>query len=188
MGMTPEDRGLGEVVSAWPVLLALAAVVALSLASIGLDLAIGHQTAVRTSELVDDSMRSVALADDLRYQAHRLAANRLDRTQLVAIATLIAADAREYDPIATAPGERAEWSALQLLFGRLQQDRAELGPIDGLVDSIEHSIARLIEINRRQAADDQSAIAALHSRGLAVDAAIGAGTLALAIGIGIALV
>jgi signal transduction histidine kinase len=188
MGMTPEDRGLGEVASAWPVLLALAAVVGLSLASIAVDLAIGHQTAVRTSELVDDSLRSVALADDLRYQAHRLAANRLDRTQLVAIAAQVAADAREYDPIATAPGERAEWSALQLLFGRLQQDRAELGPIDGLVDSIEHSIARLIEINRRQAADDQAALAALHSRGVAIDAAIGLGTLALAIGIGVALV
>src|SRR5215831_6792087 len=123
MGTMPEDRDLGEVASAWPVLLALVVVVGLSLASIGLDLVIGHQTAVRTSELVDDSLRSVALADDLRYQAHRLATNRLDRTQLMAIAAQIGADAREFDPIATAPGERAEWSALQLLFGRLQQDR-----------------------------------------------------------------
>lgn len=187
MGTPPEDGDLGPA-SPWPVLIALAAVVALSLASIGLDLAVAHQTAARTAQLVDDSLRSVALADDLRYQAHRLSASRLDRAQLVAIAAQIAADARAYDPIATAPGERAEWSTLQLLFGRLQQDRAELGPIDALVDAIEHSIARLIEINRRQAADDQAAIAALHRRTLAVDAAIALGTLALAIGIGIALV
>jgi two-component system OmpR family sensor kinase len=181
----PEDRDLGAA-SAWPVLVALAAVVVLSLLSIGLDLVVGHQTAARTAQLVDDSLRSVALADDLRYQAHRLSASR-DRTQLMAIAAQIAADAREYDPIATAPGERAEWSTLQLLFGRLEQDRAELGPIDGLVDAIEQSIARLIEINRREAADDQAAIAALHRRTLAIDAAIALGTLALAIGIGIAL-
>jgi len=187
MGTTREDRDLGAT-SAWPVLVALAAVVALSLLSIGLDLVVGRKTAARTSQLVDDSLRSVALADDLRYQAHRLGANRVDRAQLMAIAAQIATDAREYDPIATAPGERAEWSTLQLLFGRLQQDRAELGPIDGLVDAIEQSIARLIEINRREAADDQAAIAELHRRTLAVDAAIALGTLALAIGIGIALV
>jgi two-component system, OmpR family, sensor kinase len=187
MGTTPVERDLGAA-SAWPVLVALAAVVVLSLVSIGLDVVVGHKTAARTAQLVNDSLRSVALADDLRYQAHRLSANRLDRAQLMAIATQIAADAREYDPIATAPGERAEWSTLQLLFGRLQQDRAELGPIDGLVDAIEHSIARLIEINRREAADDQAAIAELHRRTLAVDAAIALGTLALAIGIGVTLV
>src|SRR6185295_6460119 len=143
------------------------------------------QTAARTAQLVNDSLRSVALADDLRYQAHRLSASRLDRDQLMAIAAQIAADARAFDPIATAPGEHAEWSALQLLFSRLQQDRAELGPIDALVDAIERSIARLIEINRRQAADDQEAIAALHRRGLAADGAIGAGTIALVVGIGV---
>ena len=189
MGFTPEGRDLGQVVaSAWPLLIALAAVVGLSLAGLGVDLAIGHQTAVRTAQLVDDSLHSVALADDLRYQAHRLGASRLDRAQLRAIAAQIAADAREYDPIATSPGERIEWSTLQLLFGRLQQDRAELGPIDGLVDAIEQSIARLIDINRGEARDDQEAITALQRRGLAVDAAIGAVTLALAVGVGAALV
>jgi two-component system, OmpR family, sensor kinase len=185
---TPEDRVLGEVASAWPVLVALAAVVGLSLASIGLDLAIGHQTAVRTAQLIDDSLHSVALADDLRYQAHRLSARRLDRAGLMAIAAQIAADAREYDPIAIDPDERVEWSTLQRLFERLEQDRAGLGQSDALVDAIEQSIARLVEINRHEARDDQAAIAALHSRGLAADAVIGAVTLALAIGVGVALV
>lgn len=169
-------------------LLALAAVVGLSLASIGLDLAIGHQTAVRTAQLVDDSLHSVALADDLRYQAHRLGASGLDRAGLSAIAAQIAADAREYDPIAISPDERVEWSTLQRLFERLQQDRAGPGQADALVDAIEQSIARLVEINRREARDDQAAIDALHRRGLAADAVIGAITLALAIGVGVALV
>src|SRR6185295_2636071 len=85
MATPAEEREVGEA-AAWPVLTALAAVVVLSLASIALDLVIGHQTAARTAQLVNDSLRSVALADDLRYQAHRLSASRLDRDQLMAIA------------------------------------------------------------------------------------------------------
>jgi signal transduction histidine kinase len=187
MGSTREDRDLAEVPSAWLVLAALAVVGGLSVASIALDLAIGHQTASRTAQLVDDSLRSVALADDLRYQAYRLSASSLDRTQLDAIAAQIGADSHAYEPIATAPGERAEWSTLKLLFGKLQQDRTDAESIGPLVAAIEQSIGRLIEINRREAEDDQTAITDVHRRGLLADAAIGAVTLALAIGIAIGL-
>ena len=169
-------------------LIALAAVVTLSVASVGFDLVFGHQTAARTAQLVDDSLRSVALADDLRYQAHRLSAASLDRAQLISIAGQIGADAREYDPIATGPGERSEWSALQLLLGRLEQEHDDPGSIAPLVAGIEQSIARLIEINQRAARNDEAEIAAIHRRDLIADAAIGAVTLALAIGIGLALV
>ena len=187
MGQKPPDRDLGAVAPAWLALVALTAVVGLSLASIGLALGIGHQTAERTAELVDDSLRSVTLADDLRYQAYRLSAAPLDRAQLISIAGQIAADARAYDPIATGTGERSEWSALQRLFDRLQQDRAEPSSIAPLVAEIEQSIARLIEINQRAARDHEAAIAALHRRGLIADAVIGAVTLALAVGVGLVL-
>jgi len=187
MGATPEDPDLGPAGRAWPVLVALGLVVGLSLASVGLDLVIGHQTAARTAQLVDDSLRSVALADDLRYQAHRLSGMPLERAPLAAIAAQIAADARAYDPIANGPGERSEWSTLQLLFGRLQQDRTDPSSIAPLIAAIEQSIARLIEINQRAARDHQAAIVALHRHGLVADAAIGAVTLGLAIAIGLAL-
>jgi signal transduction histidine kinase len=190
MGATSADTDLGptgHVAPAWPALVALAAVVGLSLASLGLDLVIGHQTFARTAQLVDDSLRSVALADDLRMQAHRLSTAAQGRSQLIAIAAQISADARAYDPIANGPGERAEWSNLQRLFERLQQDRTEPSSIASLVAAIERSIHQLIEINERAARDDQAAITAIHGRGLIVDAAIGAITLALAIGVGIAL-
>jgi len=170
------------------VLVALAAVVGLSLTSIGLDLVIGHTTAARTAELVDDSLRSVALADDLRYQAHRLSTTPLDRAQLISIAARIGADAREYDPIANGLGERSEWSTLQLLFDRLEQDRDEPAAIAPLVAQVEQSIARLIDINQRAAREHQAAISEVHRRGLIADAAIGAITLALAIGVALALV
>ena len=182
-----EERELTTAAPAWLVVCALAAVVGLSLTSIGLDLMIGRQTAIRTAQLVDDSLQSVALADDLRYQAHRLSATPLDRAQVISIASQIGADARQYDPIATGPGERSEWSTLQLLFARLQQERDEPGAIPSLVDQVERSIGRLIEINQRAAHDHEIAIADLHRRGLVADAAIGAITLALAIGIGFAL-
>jgi signal transduction histidine kinase len=187
MGSNSEDGDLGAVAPAWLVLVALAAVVGLSLANIGLDLVIGHQTADRTAQLVDDSLRSIELADDLRYQAHRLSAAALDRAQLISIAEQIGADAREYDPIATGPGERSEWSTLQLLFGRLEQDREDPSSIAPLVAGIEQSIARLVEINERVARDNEAAIAALHRHGLIADAVIGAVTLALAIGVGLVL-
>lgn len=187
MGPTPSDRDPGAEAPAWRVLVALAAVVTLSVASMGLDLVIGHQTSTRTAQLVDDSLRSVTLADDLRYQVHRLSAAPLDRAQLISIAEQIGADAREYDPIATAPGERSEWSALQRLFGRLQQEHDDPGSIAPLVAGIEQSIARLIELDQRAARDNAAAIAEIHRHGLLADAAIGAVTLAIAIGVGLAL-
>ncbi|HEX4420806.1 MAG TPA: HAMP domain-containing sensor histidine kinase, partial [Kofleriaceae bacterium] len=121
------------------------------------------------------------------YQAHRLSAARLDRAQLIEIAEQIGADAHEYDPIADGPGERSEWSTLQLLFGRLQQDRDDPQQIAPLITGIEQSIGRLIDINQRVARDSETAIAALHRHGLFADAAIGAVTLALAICVGLVL-
>ena len=187
MGALPEHHDPGAVAPAWRVLLALAAMVGLAVVSIGLDLMIGHQTAERTAQLVDDSLRSVALADDLRYQAHRLSASPLDHTQLRSIAEQINVDARAYDPIATSPGERSEWSSLRLLFDRLQQHRADPSSISPLVEEIEQSIARLIEINQSAAREDAAAIAAIHRRGLIADEVSGAITLVLAVVVGLAL-
>lgn len=187
MGHKLENRGAGAAAPVWLVVVALAAVVGLSLASVGLDLVIGHQTGERTARLVDDSLRSIALADDLRYQAHRLSAAALDRVELISIAGQIGADARAYDLIATGPGERAEWATLQRLFGRLQQDRADPSSIAPLVAEIEQSIARLIEINEHAARDNEAAIAAFHHRGLIADAVIGAVTLVLAVSVGLVL-
>jgi len=187
MASKPEDRAVATVAPAWPVVVALAAVVGLSLTGIALALVIGRQTAARTAQLVPASLRSVALADDLRYQAHRLSAIPLDAAQLISIAARIGADAREFDPIAIGAGERREWAILQLLFDRLQQQRDEPSSIAPLVAQIEQSIARLIEINERAARDHEAAIAAVHRRGLVAAAVIGAITLILATGVGLAL-
>jgi hypothetical protein len=117
-----EEAELHVVPSPWPALIGLGVVVALSLATIGIDLVIDDHTAAETSDLVDNSLRSVTIADDLRNQVHRLARANLDRGSLSAVARHIADDARAYNPLATGEGEVEEWSRLQLLLDRLQRE------------------------------------------------------------------
>jgi len=170
-----------KVAVVWPALAALGVVVGLSIVAVALDLVIGRGVAERTDQLVENSLRSVALADDLRYQAHRLAEDRAD---LIAIAGQIGADAREYDPIANGPAERAEWTQLQLLLDRLQRAHDD----HALISQIESSIGRLVAINQRDAALDAAAIGALHHNGLLADLVIGAITALLAAGVGYVLI
>src|SRR5262249_5581368 len=99
------DMGARPIPAAWPSLLALALVVVLSIASLAAALYIDRPPADRPSELVDNSLPSIALADALRYQAYRLSAPALDPARLASIANEIAVDARAYEPIATDEGE-----------------------------------------------------------------------------------
>lgn len=170
-----------KVAVVWPALAALGLVVGLSIVAVGLDLVLGRGVAERTEQLVENSLRSIALAGDLRYQAHRLVEDRAD---LISIAGQIGADAREYDPIATSPGERPEWTQLQQLLDRLQHDPTNRA----LVSQIEESIGHLITINQRDAAVDAAGIRELHHNGLLADLAIGAITALLAAGVGFVLV
>lgn len=159
-------------------------VVVLSVGSLGVDLVIDHQTADRTTKLVDDSLRSITLADDLRSNAYRLSTAGVDSAQLAAIARQIDADARAFDPIATSVGERDEWNRLQALLAHL---RHEPGTTQ-LIPEITKSIANLVEINEATARTDAAAIASIHDRGLWIDIGVGILTLGLAIAIAIALV
>lgn len=155
----------------------------LSIGSLGVDLVIDGRTAERTSTLVNDSLRSIALADDLRAQAYRLSAGP-DPTQLAAIARQIDADARAFDPIATSAGERDEWNHLQDLLAHLRHDPGTVEPIPAITKSIAH----LVEINETTARADAAAIGDLHDRGLWVDVGVGLATLALAVVVAFALV
>ena len=112
----PDD--LRSVSTPWPALVALGVVVVLSLAMFALDLVVDHHTADHTSALVENSLRSVALADDLRHQAYRLSVANLTPDQIASIAEQIDADARAYDPLANSDGEADEWNRLQALFAQ----------------------------------------------------------------------
>jgi signal transduction histidine kinase len=182
-----DEAELHVVPSPWPALIGLGVVVALSLATIGIDLVIDDHTAAETSELVDNSLRSVTIADDLRNQVHRLARPNLDRGALSAVARHIADDAHAYNPLVTYEGEVEEWSRLQLLLDRLQREPTEPNQRAQLLGQAEASIDRLIGINSREAETFVSEIREAHHDGLVADIVVGIITLALAIGVAIVL-
>ena len=174
----------------WPPLVALAIVVLLSLAMLGVDLVVDRATADTTNELVNNSLRSIAIADDLRYQAYRLATANLAPDQIESIAEQIDADAKAYNPLATSAGEGAEWDRLQALFAHLRHEQPlpASGSSATLVNEIETSIARLVEINQNAARDNAREIADAHKTGLVADAIVGTITLVLAVLVAVALV
>ncbi|MGE5184814.1 MAG: sensor histidine kinase [Acidobacteriota bacterium] len=180
----------GRVPPAWPALVALAVVVLLSVAMLGVDLVVDRETADTTHELVGDSMRSIALADDLRYQAYRLATANLAPDQIASIAEQIDADARAYAPLATGAGENAEWGRLQALLAHLRHEQPlpTTGSSATLIAEIETSIARLVEINESDARASARQIADAHREGLLADAIVGAITVVLAALVAVALV
>ncbi len=159
-------------------------VVVLSVGSLGVDMVIDRQTAERTSLLLNDSLRSITLADDLRSNAYRLSTAGVDDAQLAAIARQIDADARAFDPIATSAGERDEWNRLQALLAHLRHDPGTTA----LIPEIARSIVHLVEINQATARTDAEAITSLHDRGLWVDVGVGLLTLGLVIAIAFALI
>ncbi len=173
----------------WPALVALAIVVLMSVASIGVDFVIDRKTADRTNELVDNSLRSIALADDLRYQAYRLSQPNLDVEQIASIREQIETDARAYDPIATGVSEAAQWDRLQALLAHLQHEQPipTTGANSTLIGEIETVIARLVEINQHDARDSVNVISDTHRGGLYADVLLLAITLALAVAIALVL-
>lgn len=170
-----------DVPAAWPALVALAIVVVLSIGTLAVDLYVDDQTADTTAQLTENSLRSVALADDLRYQAYRLSVANLTPDQIASIAEQIDSDARAYNPLATSIGEAAEWQRLQGLLAHLRHEQPlpTTGSGATLISEIETSIARLVEINQQQARRDATSIGSAHRSGLFLDAIVGAATVAL---------
>lgn len=175
----PDD--LRAVATPWPALAALAVVVVLSLAMVAVDIVVDHHIARHTSSLVEDSLRSVALADDLRYQAYRLSIANLAPDQIASIAEQIDADARAYAPLANSDGEGDEWSRLQGLLAHLRHEQPlpSANSSAALISEIETSIARLVRINQDEARRSANDITAAHTSGLIIDAVVGLITLTL---------
>jgi two-component system OmpR family sensor kinase len=174
--MSPRSAGS----NGWPVLIGLGVVVALAIGTLVVEIVVDRETGDRTAALVDNSLQSVALADDLRYQAHRLANPRLDPHALGAIIAQIEIDAAAYDPLADGDGEREAWNELRDQLGRLSRG-------EPVVNDIEKSIATIIEINRREAASFVSQIHDIHRNGIWVDVGAGVLTAFVAIAIGVVL-
>ncbi len=166
----------------WPPLVALAVVVLLAIGTLGVDLYIDRDTARHTAAMVDNSLRSIALADDLRYQAYRLSVPALTPDQIASIAEQIDADQRAYAPLATYAGEAAEWTRLESLLAHLRHEQPlpATGSSSTLIGEIETSIAKLVTINQNEARESARRIADAHRSGLFADAVVGLITVILA--------
>lgn len=174
--------------SAWPVLLALAAVGMLAVGMVVTDLVVERRTAGETTSLVDDALRSVALADRLRADAHALAATR-GTPAAAGVAKQIARDAALYEPLARYGGERAELIRVQSQLDRLAQASPDdVGGSDPLIVDVEGAIDRIVTLNERQAAESVAVIHAVQRSAFLADAAAGGVTLVLASIVGTVLV
>jgi signal transduction histidine kinase len=173
----------------WPILAALGVVVLLVLGTIGVDLVVARRVARKTAEIVENSQRSIELVDDLRAQVHSLADLSGNSNEVIAVTRRIGADARAYDPLATAKGEREEWNHLQAQLELLKRrvEGREVSGIDALTAEIGASMDRLVLINRESAHAQSEAIQRAHRQATIADASVGAITVALVTAIALVL-
>ena len=159
----------------WPVLVALGLVTLLIIGMIGLDLFFSQQEARRTTDIIENSQRSIILLNDIRNGAKRLSQTSVEH-EISQVTNAIAAAAREYDPIATFTGERDEWNHLQDLLRRLSGNRR--GTASGLEQEIDNSVDKLVSINLIEGNSNVTAIRAAHRQAVWSDMAVGAIVLA----------
>lgn len=171
-----EVAELHELPSRRPALLALAVVVAVSLAMIGGTLLMAQRASERTNELVENSLSSVKLVGDLRYAVARLANATPDAR--AGIEQQIARGMRAYEPLAVSAEEALERARLERALDRFLSVPA------GSTDSaawralVQDSLRRLVDIN---AAAANATLAEVHrEHRTVVVAQLGAGILTLA--------
>ena len=165
----------------WPVLTALGLVAVLIAATIAVDLVAGQRVANRTSEIVENSQRSVELVDDLREQSHQLVNPNISAEELVAATKQIRVDVKAFDPLATSIGEREEWNQLQALLAQLEHavETRDRPSLVGIGKAVAGSIDKLVVINREAAHAQAEAIRGTHHQAILADGSVGALTLAL---------
>lgn len=174
--------------AAWPALLALSGAVLLSSGLMIYDIMGDLETEARTTELASNSLRSVALADDLRRQVHTLATGSVDRQLYMTVAGRIAHDMAPSSPLASSAGDRDEWTRLDGLLRRLEQIPLASAAVDPrLLSDIDGSLDRIVQINELEAKDTVATILASFHQDYAIDAIGLAITIILAALVGAAL-
>ena len=180
MGSTASrERGLP---AAWPAFTAMAVVALLAVGMVVVDLSVAGRTSAATDKLIGNSLRSIELAADLRYQASRLAAAAENAPEVARIAEVIGRDAEAYAPIATEAGERRELDHAEQLLAALRDRRDP-----ALIPPIEASVAHLVAINEHSAQGSVARIVAGTHRMIAVDSVAAAITLASLLAIALVL-
>jgi signal transduction histidine kinase len=164
--------------SSWPVLVALGLVTLLVAGMVGLDVFFSQMEARTTTDIVENSQRSIILLNDIRNHARRLAATT-DEQEIVRLNHAIAAVARTYDPLATYQGEHEEWMQLQGLLRELSAlPGSRQRPTAVIEADIDDSINRLVSINFTEGSSNVASIRAAHRQAVWSDAIVGGFVLA----------
>ena len=161
------------VLSNWPVVVALGLVTLLVAGMIGLDVFFSQIDARTTADIVENVQRSIILLNEIRTHAKRQVATN-DEHENDQSTKAIAAVARDYDPLATYQGERAEWLHLQGLLRELSENPASRRrPASVMEEEIDDSINKLVSINFAEGSDNVASIRAAHRQAVWSDAVVG---------------
>jgi signal transduction histidine kinase len=133
--------------SARRALIALGVVVAISIAMICGVLVLAKNTTDRAKALADNSLRSAQILSDLRHQLHHLQEAPVAARPV--IEARLALDLAAYQPLATGPGEAAEWATLRRLLGLVVAAPAKAPETAVRFEQLEGSLERLAESNVR---------------------------------------
>jgi signal transduction histidine kinase len=169
----------------WPVFVALVLVTLLIAGMLGLDLLFAQRVGNQTEHILDNSVRSIVLLQDIRTHVARLLAPGVQEREIGTLTGAIAADSREFDERATYPGEREEWAKLQALLQKLTSTLQIPAPSrrERAVE-IHQSINRLVSITLDGGRSNAASIRAANRQAFVIDALVGGATLGLVILIG----
>jgi signal transduction histidine kinase len=169
----------------WPVFVALGLVTLLIGGILGLDMFFAQRVGRETEDILEHSLRSTVLLQDLRTHLTRAFAPDLKAREIAAVTSAIAAVSQAYEAGATHPGEHEEWSKLQALLQNLTshlseapQSRSTRGP------EIYGSINRLVWINLKLSRSNAASIQIANHQAFVSDAVVGGATLVLVLLIG----
>jgi signal transduction histidine kinase len=164
---------------------ALGLVTLLMTGMIGLDLFFARRVCRDTEDILENSVRSIVLLQDIRVHVTRLLAADLREHDIGSVTEAIAADGRDYDQLATYPGEREEWANLQGILRRLITSlpgtpRSRTERAREIYDSINH----LVSINLDGSRTNIASIRAVDRQAVVSDALVGGAALGLVMLIG----
>jgi signal transduction histidine kinase len=179
-GRDPNSRSPG-----WPVFVALTLVTLLIAGMLGLDLFFARRVGRETEEILENSLRSIVVLQDVRTHVTRLLAPDLHERDIRGETIAIAADGQAYGSLATYPGEQDEWTKLQGLLQRLESSQP-LTPRSRSEQAVAiyASINRLVSINLDGSRSNVASIRAANRQAFVGDALVGGSTLLLVILIG----
>jgi signal transduction histidine kinase len=157
----------------------LAAVIAAITLVVGVDAWTATSTARGAEALSTSALRSVELAEDMRWQLTRIGPGRMiaapDRGTEAQALVWLRRDVDAYEPLATFEGERPEWTTLSRITQRLAEDleRGEGAKASSDAASARESVERLIALNREEAGVIESRLSGLGQKQLALDGLAG---------------